>query len=179
MFWTVFLNWQRARDFAASGAVCRPALAIGVLGPWGSTGASSPFGFESLADNKKDRCGCNGQNWQRARDSNPQGCYALLAFQASSLAIRSTLCIMLCGKISWGVFCETYLLLYWHTPDFAIYILRCQSTWSTVGRGNMGHHIVVFIMKIWENVFANETASQGVLGTGERAEQIVRYWIRQ
>ena len=38
----------------------------------------------------------------------------------------------------------------------------------------MGHHTVVFIMKIWENVFANETASQGVLGTGERAEQIVR-----
>lgn len=39
----------------------------------------------------------------------------------------------------------------------------------------MGHHTVVFIIKIWENVFVNETASQGVLGVGERAEQIVRY----
>lgn len=39
----------------------------------------------------------------------------------------------------------------------------------------MGHHTVVFIIKIWENVFANETASYGVLGAGEHAEQIVRY----
>ena len=29
--------------------------------------------------------------WRRARDSNPRGCYTLLAFQASSLATRSTL----------------------------------------------------------------------------------------
>ena len=29
--------------------------------------------------------------WRRAWDSNPRGCYALLAFQASSLATRSTL----------------------------------------------------------------------------------------
>ena len=30
-------------------------------------------------------------SWRRARDSNPRGCYTLLAFQASSLATRSTL----------------------------------------------------------------------------------------
>ena len=30
----------------------------------------------------------------------------------------------------------------------------------------MGHHIVVFIIKIWENVFVNETASLGVSGAG-------------
>ena len=29
--------------------------------------------------------------WRRAWDSNPRGCYTLLAFQASSLATRSTL----------------------------------------------------------------------------------------
>ena len=30
-------------------------------------------------------------SWRRARDSNPRGCYTLLAFQASSLATRSIL----------------------------------------------------------------------------------------
>ena len=30
-------------------------------------------------------------SWRRAWDSNPRGCYTLLAFQASSLATRSTL----------------------------------------------------------------------------------------
>ena len=29
--------------------------------------------------------------WRRTRDSNPRGCYTLLAFQASSLATRSIL----------------------------------------------------------------------------------------
>lgn len=41
--------------------------------------------------------------WRRAWDSNPRGCYTLLAFQASSLATRSTLRITLRTK-------RTYLI---------------------------------------------------------------------
>ena len=33
----------------------------------------------------------SGKYWRRAWDSNPRGCYTLLAFQASSLATRSIL----------------------------------------------------------------------------------------
>ena len=50
-------------------------------------------------------------NWQRARDSNPQGCYALLAFQASSLAIRSTLCIVLYGMFLRRLWRDAFIII--------------------------------------------------------------------
>lgn len=45
----------------------------------------------SLSKNKNTPVGRVFIFWRRTRDSNPRGCYTLLAFQASSLATRSIL----------------------------------------------------------------------------------------
>lgn len=56
---------------------------------------SGPFGFESrlyLNSTKEKHARIRTCFfWRRTRDSNPRGCYTLLAFQASSLATRSIL----------------------------------------------------------------------------------------
>lgn len=50
----------------------------------------SPWVLAYVLDNKKDELNAR-LFWRRTWDSNPRGCYTLLAFQASSLATRSIL----------------------------------------------------------------------------------------
>ena len=56
--------------------------------------SKSPKPLKTLGtiENKRTWAFHSGSNfWRRTRDSNPRGCYTLLAFQASSLATRSIL----------------------------------------------------------------------------------------
>ncbi len=102
------LKFQRSTGgghgpYAACFAICRPAPSLPFrLGPrptQQSTGLSRftgmPFRVRVPADlySFKKTHARFGRVffWRRTWDSNPRGCYALLAFQASSLATRSIL----------------------------------------------------------------------------------------
>lgn len=51
----------------------------------------SPRGFSPMSWIRKRAASKSCSIWRRTWDSNPRGCYTLLAFQASSLATRSIL----------------------------------------------------------------------------------------